>query len=288
MKTLSVSCIVGLLVILAGCAKPTEEQRLAKFRGSVKYKVYRLASEKTVGLAVTEYNKTQVTAPVDAALVHSTLGLLWFISNQSEYSFMEADVSNATGTNDAHIVSLTLKAMALHKMKCPGLARSQYEELKEVLATRDNVNTNIVEIEHKVALISIILVSLYHGDPDLAKPCADALGGITQLDYLPSLVGAVVEAKKGSPIKALEQLRQLNQSERFSEHKRVLIAEVSDIIANTPDKEKLGEEVTNRVLIQLAQRVLDDIFTAENKRALLDKARQLPEMIGVSGEKAKP
>ena len=41
------SCLLlAVLVLLAGCAKPTEEQRLEKFRRSIKYRTYRLASEK--------------------------------------------------------------------------------------------------------------------------------------------------------------------------------------------------------------------------------------------------
>ena len=266
------------VLLLVGCSKQTEEQRLSKFRGSMKYRAYRLSSETTTKLAVAGYNAA-TTQKVDRVVIHATLGLLWFLSEKSEYSFAEADIFAASDNNNIKLLSLGLQSIALSKMKYPNLARSHYSELKATLAAQQNMDANNVEIEHKLMLLSLIAVSIYHGDPDLAKFGADALSAITQLDYLPPLVGAVVDAKKGSPIKALDQLRELNKSDRFSEHKNALLAEVVDIIGKCPDKEKLGDELTNRVLIQLARRVLDDIFTAENQRILLEKTKTLPDLI---------
>ncbi len=264
--------------MLAGCAKPTEEQRLAKFRGSVKYKVYRLASEKVTRLAVAEYNKT-TTRPISDRLVHATLGIIWFASEKSSYSFIEADIAGTGGTHDAGLVGLGLKSIALSKMKYPGLSKAHYDELKTLLASRQDTSANSIEIEHRLLLLSLIAVGLCHGDLDLARTGADALGAVSQLDYLPPLIGSVVEAKKGRPVAALAQLRELNKSERFSEHKKVLIAEVSDILANCPDREKLGDEVANRVVGQLVRRVLDDIFTAENMGVLLEKTEELARAV---------
>jgi hypothetical protein len=266
-----------MAVTLIGCAKPTEEQRLAKFCGSMKYKTYRFASEKVVGITVAEYNQ-RTTPAINDALVHSTLGLVWFLGEKSEYSFVEADIATSTATNDLRILGLGLQSIALSKMKYPSLARSRYDKLKTTLAAQQGIDTNTVEVEHKVMLLSLIAVSLYHGDPDLAKFGADALGAISQLDYLPPLVGAVVEAKKGNPLKAVAQLRELNASDRFSEHKKVIFDEVADIIANTPS-DKIEQDVTNRVLLQLVRRVLDDVFSAENQRLFLEKTKALPQLI---------
>jgi hypothetical protein len=270
--------LLMMAVVLSGCAKPTEEQRLSKFRGSMKYKAYHFVSEKTTRLTVAEYNK-RGAQPVADATIHSTIGLLWFLAEKSEFSFVEADIAGTVATNDVRILSLGLQSIALSKMKYPNLAKSYYDELKSVLATQQGIDTNRLEVEHKVMLLSLIAVSLYHGDPDLAKFGADALGAISQLDYLPPLVGAVVEAKKGSPLKAVAQLRDLNKSERFSEHKKALLTEAADIIANCPDKEKLGNELTNRVLLQLVRRVLDDIFTTENMSTLLEESKELANLI---------
>jgi hypothetical protein len=266
------------VLVLAGCAKQTEEQRLSKLRGSMKVKAYRLASENVTRLALVGYSKTS-GEKVDADLMHATLGVVWFLAEKNEYSLIEADVIGKAGTNDIKLVSLALQSIALSKMKYPGLSKSHYDELKNLMAIRQNSDANSVEVEHKICLLCLIAVSLYHGDPDLAKFSADALGAVSQLDYLPPLIGAVVEAKKGSPFKAVEQLRELNKSERFSEHKKVLMKEIADLIENCPDKEKLGEELMTRVLQKLVQRGIDDIFTADNQRLLLEKVKSLPGAI---------
>jgi hypothetical protein len=267
-----------VLLVFAGCAKPTEEQRLSKLRGSMKVKAYRLGSENVTRLALVGYS-AKTSEKVDADLIHATLGVVWFLAEKNEYSFIEADIIGRPGTNDTQLVSLALKSIALSKMKYPGLSKAHYDELKTQMAIRRNTDANSIEVEHKVCLLCLIAVSLYHGDPDLAKFSADALGAASQLDYLPPLIGAVVEAKKGSPLKAVEQLREMNKSERFSEHKRVLMTEIADIIQNCPDKEKLGEELMNRVLQKLVQRGIDDVFTADNQRLLLEKVKSLPGAI---------
>lgn len=270
--------LLMVTLLLGGCAKPTEEQRLAKFRGSMRYKAYCFASEKTTRLAVAEYNKTGAQ-PVDDATMHAMLGVLWFLAEKSEYSFMEAEVLAAVATNDVKMFRLGLQSIALAKMKYPMLSQSYYGELKAGMALQQGADTNRPEVEHKVLLLSLVAVSLYHGDPDVAKFGADGLSAVSQLDYLPSLIGAIVEAKNGHPAKAVAQLRELGQNEQFSEHKKFLFAEVADILANCPDKEKLGDEVMNRIVTQLVRRVLDDVFAAENQRALLEKVRTLPDLI---------
>lgn len=265
---------VMMALFLVGCSKPTEPQRLSEFRGSMKYRAYRLASDKATAFAVAECNKRRAS-PVTVSTVHSTLGLLWFLAERSEYSFVEADMAAAGATGDVKMLSLGLQSMALSKMRYPNLAKSYYEELKTALAAQEGVETNGLEVEHKAMLLCLIAVSLYHGDTALAKFGADALGAISQLDYLSPLVGAVVEAKEGSPIKAVAQLRELNKSAQFSEHKRALLAEAADTIANCPDKERLADELMNRVVIQLVRRVLDDVFSSDDQRVLLEKARSL-------------
>jgi hypothetical protein len=263
------------MMVLIGCGKPTEEQRLAKFRGSLKYKTYCLASEKATRLLVAEYNKKSAQSLTDQS-AHATLGIVWFLAEKSEYSFIEADILGKAEDTNAKTFSLGLKSIALSKMKCPNLSRAHYDDLKALLAVQRGGDTNSIEVEHKLLLLSLIAVGLYHGDTDLAKYGADALGAISQLDYLPPLIGAVVEAKKGNPLKAVTQLRELSKSDRFSAHKKALMAEVADIIAKCPDKDKLGEELVRRVLLQLVQRVLDDIFAAEDQRALLQKLKSMP------------
>jgi hypothetical protein len=273
--------VVGMLLvamIFAGCAKPTEEQRLAKFRGTLKVKAYRLASDNATWLAVAGYEKA-TGEKVAPPLVHATLGIVWFLAGKSDYALIEADIAGKGATDQQKLASLALQSLALSKMKYPGLSKAHYEQLKTGMALQKGQDANIIEVEHKVCLLSLLVVSLYQGDSEMAKFSADALGTITQLDYLPPLIGAVVEAKKGSPLKAVEQLRELNKSERFSAHKKEVLAEIADLIANAPDKEKLGEELTERVLMKLGQRVLDDVFSADNQKLLLQKIQAIPDVI---------
>ena len=265
-------------LILVGCSDPTEEERLAKFRGSVRYKVYRVASEKTTKIAVAQYNKT-AGQPVDGETVHATLGILWFVLDKSRYSFIEADIRSEAATGDVDQLSLCLQSVALHKMGYPDLSKSHYDELKLSLANGQGVDANIVETDHKLFLGALILASLVHGDPELAKFGADGLGAISELDYLPSLVRAIVEAKQGNVGETLDQLRELNQSEGFDEHKKAIVADVSAIIAGSPDADTLGDELMEKVVLRLGHRVIDDIFTAENKKVLLDRVKQLPGAI---------
>jgi len=280
----------GILVlaamIFAGCAKPTEEQRLAKFRGSLKVKAYRMASDNATWMAAAGYEKA-AGDQVDPALVHATLGFVWFLAEKNDYALIEADLTGKGATNQLKLVSLALQSLALSKMKYPGLSKAHYEDLKVQMTAHQGKDANTIEVEHKVCLLSLMVVSLYQGDSEMAKFSSDALGAITQLDYLPPLVGALVEAKKGSSLKAVAQLRELNKSECFSAHKKEVLAEIADLIANVPDKEKLGDELMERVVVKLAQRVMDDVFSAENQKLLLEKVKSLPELItGKSTEKA--
>jgi len=273
--------VLGVLLaglFFAGCAKPTEEQRLAKFKGSMKVKTYRLASDNATWMAAVGYEKA-AGQKVDPALVHATLGIVWFVAGKNEYALIEADLTGKGATDQQKLISLALQSLALSKMKYPGLSKARYDELKNGMATQKGRDANSIEVEHKVCLLSLIVVGLYQGDSELATFGADALGAITQLDYLPPLIGAVIEAKKGSPLKAVAQLRELNKSERFSAHKKEILAEIADLIANTPDKEKLGDEIAERVLMKLVQRVMDDVFSAENQKLLLEKVQAIPELI---------
>jgi hypothetical protein len=273
--------VVGVMLaglFFAGCAKPTEEQRLAKFRGSLKVKAYRMASDNATWMAAAGYEKA-AGQKVDPALVHATLGFVWFLAEKNDYALIEADLTGKGTTNQLKLVSLALQSLALSKMKYPGLSKAHYEELKTAMTAVQGCDANTIEVEHKVCLLSLIVVGLYQGDKELATFGADALGAITQLDYLPPLIGAVVEAKKGSPLKAVAQLRELNKSERFSAHKKEVLAEIADLIENAPDKEKLGDELMERVVIKLSQRVMDDVFSAENQKLLLEKVKALPELI---------
>ena len=120
-------------------------------------------------------------------------------------------------------------------------------------------------------LISLIAVSLYQDDLDLAKWSADTLGASSQLDYLSPLLGAIVETKKGNPINAMEQLQKLSQNDKFSEPKKRLFLESADMIKNCPEEELRGQELVDKLILQLVKGALDAVFSDENQQAFLKR-----------------
>lgn len=273
----TILCLLSA-ALLAGCKKPTEEERLSEFRDSVKYKAYHFTSEKTTKVSVAEYNKRS-KQPVTDDTAHSTLALLWFLTKQSEYSFIEADIAATSSNKDVKLLSLGLQSVALSKMGYPRLAKTHYDKLAKEIADQQGVSPEDVELAHKVMLMSVIVAGLYHDDPELAKFGADALGAVSQVDYLPPLVGAIVEAKQGNHDKAVEDLRKLNENEKFSVHKKAIIADVADMIAKSPSKGNLGSEVMERIVFQVIHRVMNDVFSTEDQRLLLERTKALPELI---------
>ncbi len=262
--------LVISVLLFAGCATMAEKQRLNTFRKSFHYKTYRFASEKTTKRAVVEYNKT-VSDPLDQDTAHGLLGIVWFIAKKSDYSFTEADLVKASSTNENKILALGLQSIALSKMDCPELARAHYNKLKTALSIQRNSDPNHVGVEHKMMLISLIAVSLYQDDLDLAKWSADTLGASSQLDYLSPLLGAIVETKKGNPINAMEQLQKLSQNDKFSEPKKRLFLESADMIKNCPEEELRGQELVDKFILQLVKGALDAVFSDENQQAFLKK-----------------
>jgi hypothetical protein len=254
----------------AGCTTMAERRRLHSFQKSFHNKAYRFASEKATKRTVAEYNKT-VGGPIQRETAHALLGIVWFIADKSDYSFIEADLVKATSTNENKILALGLQSIALTKMDCPGLARAYYKDLKTSLSIQRISNPNHVGLEHKMMLISLIAVSLYQDDLDIAKWSADTLSTSSQLDYLSPLLGAVVETKKGNPLKAMEQLQKQSQNEKFSEPKRNLFSESAAMIKDCPEEELLGQELVDRLILQLVKGALDAVFSDENQQVFLKK-----------------
>jgi hypothetical protein len=167
------------------------------------------------------------------------------------------------------MLALGLQSMALSKMKCPTLAGAYYKELKDSFSRQQKSAPNLVQTEHKLLLISLIVVSLYQDDLDFAKSAADVFGTNSQLDYLSPLLGAVIETKKGNPHTAIAQLQELSKSDRFSERKKKLFSEAADMIKNCPEEEQRGQALLDGLILQLVKGALDDVFSDENQRSFL-------------------
>lgn len=265
MKKLFIAVIM-ISLLLPGCSKPTEEEKAAKVFDSLKYKTYQKVSRVTIDKIVAEVQKK--SPDVDGALAHTTMSLFLFMAQKGEMALIEAKLAEDAGASKKAV--LCLNSLALYKMECPRLSKSKYEELKQILAAEQSATTAEIETQHKVLLTGMIAVGLYQGDADIAKFGAESLAAVSQLDYLPPLVKAVSEAQQGNITAAITQLRELNKSEQFSGHKKMIFAEVADIIENTP-KEKIAQDLINRVVVKLINRVLKDIFASENKTEILNK-----------------
>lgn len=266
MKQIIFLLLTGLLFV--GCTTTKEEQYLSKFRKSFNYKTYRLASKKATQRAVAEYNKT-VPEPIDSETAHALLGLTWFIAQRSHYSFIEADLVKATNTQENKMLALSLQSMALSKMKCPTLASAYYKELKDSFTRHQKSAPHRAQEEHKLALISLIAVSLYQDDLDFAKAAADAIATNSQLNYLSPLLGALIETKSGNPHEAIAQLQELSKSDTFSEKKKKLFSEAAEMIKNCPEEEQRGQALMDSLILQLVKGALDDVFSDDNQSALL-------------------
>jgi len=265
-----ITALVISALLFAGCATMAERQRLNTFRKSFHYKTYRFASVKATKRVAGEYNKT-VSDPLSQETAHALLGVIWFIAEKNDYSFIEADLVKATSTNENKILSLGLQSIALSKMGCPELARAHYKELKTSLSIQRNSDPNRVGVEHKMMLISLIAVSLYQDDLCLATWSADTLGASSRLAYLSPLLGAIVETKKGNPLKAMEQLQKLSQNDKFSEPQKKLFSESADLIKNCTEQEQHEQELVDRLILQLVKGALDAVFSDENQQAFLKK-----------------
>ncbi|MEN8127118.1 MAG: hypothetical protein ABFR90_04845 [Planctomycetota bacterium] len=273
--------LVGLLLV--GCGTKTEEEELAEFKSSLRYKAYWLASDKAVDVAVAAYNQ-QVdpnSMQMDTEMAHSLLGVLWFMQQKGKFCYIEADVLDDVEGLEYPMLPRCLRILALYNMGLEQLSASQYQTLKEDLAAEEGTTPEEVELEHKLLLSALILVGLQQGDLGIAQFAAETLEATTQIDYLGPLVGAVAKAQGGHPIEACKELRELAQSERFRGHVRELMAEAADTIENadTTDKGQITKEVVAAVGARLTKQIIDDIFTAEDQKTMLDTVRKLPEKI---------
>lgn len=278
MKIKKVCLLVVAVVFLTGCAQRTEEERLAKRMTSLRYRGYRLASEKTTDAIIAQYNRT-ATAPISSTVVHMVLSVVWFAQEQYEYCYLEADILDRLKEGKSQSMALAMQTIALFGMEFPQLSDAKYEVLKTSLAAADNRTPEQIQMEHKLFLTSLILVSLYHGDPDLAKFGANALGATSQLDYLDPLVGILVEAKKGHFGEVRKELSELRKSDKFQEHTRVMFQELSALAEKADDPGKFIADALERIPAVLATGVLDDIFAEEKMAGLLDQVRSIPEAI---------
>jgi len=270
--------ILCLSQFLVGCSEESEEDRLAKFRNSIKYKTYKFAIDNATKIFFKEYNKSN-NAPIDEQFAHSTLGISHFLSGNSEWSFIEADTIEKYFDKKSKALSLGLKTVALSKMKYPKLSKAAYQELKALLPDLNLIGSNSIEMDHKILLFSLIIVGLYENEPSIAKSSADALGAISELDYLSPLVGVIAETKNGSPINAMEQLNELNKSEKFSEKKKMFFKEVKEVIASSEKKGVVGKELGALIEKHFITQVCDEIFNSEGKIELLKSLKELPELI---------
>lgn len=277
--------IIGFILIavgLSGCREKTEEEKLADFKSSLNYKAYRLASDKITDSSVAIYNKSQpADRHTDARTVHGILSILWFLQQKEKYCYIEADFLENADNDEGRELILSLKTLALYKMGLKQLSREHYTALTELLAIEEGKTSAEIGLEHKLLLSSLIAVGFMHNDWSMAGWAAESLQVVTGVDYIVPLVGAMAEAKAGNPIKACNEFRKLASNERFAVHLREAMVKAADTIARseTDDREQLVQDVMQTVCVELVQQVLDDIFTADEKSALLDQIRKLPEKI---------
>lgn len=275
MKRNLLLCLAILLI--TACTKTDEEKRLAKFRKTISYKTYRFTSEKATVLALEEYNKA-LDVSLEPPLVHAMIGFVCLIGKKNEYALIEADLAKESPSAETAILAMGVQSIALTKLHCSHLALEQYTKLKSALASlQKNTPSRLEDVQSRLMFASLIAVSLYQNDAELATFSAKTLGAHTQFDYLPSLVSALVEIKKGHSQKALEHLQEISQRKNFPEAKRIIFAESIALIAKTSDQTRDKDAMVDELILQLLDVLLKDLFANDNQQLVLKKISALSE-----------
>jgi hypothetical protein len=265
------------LLLTFACTKTDEEKRLAKFRKSLPYKTYRLASEKATGLALTEYNKT-LAVPLEPAWVHATVGFVCLFSGKNDYAFIESELARESTSLEATILAQGVQSIALSKLKASHLAREQFTKLKENLhLQQERAPARTDDLEVRLMFASILAASIYHDDDKLANTTARKLATYRPLDYLPSLVSALLELKKGHTEKAIQQFQTLSQHPHFPAVKRPLLTETLTLLQQEKLPENELDALVDRLFLQLTETILDELFSSENQQNVLKKITSLTE-----------
>jgi hypothetical protein len=265
------------LLLTFACSKTDEEKRLSKFRKSIPYKTYRLASEKATEVILPEYNKRSAT-PLEPAWVHATAGFFCLLSGKSDYAFIESELARESPSLEATILAQGVQSIALSKLKATHLAREQFTKLKKNLLLQQAqtpVRTNDLEV--RLMFVSLLAASIYHDDDKLANTAATKLATYPPFNYLPSLVSALLEIKKGHTEKAVQQLQALSQHAHFPESKRPLLTETLALLQQDKLPTNERDALVDRLLLQLINILLDELFSSENQREALTKITSLTE-----------
>jgi len=265
------------LLFITSCTKTDEEKRLAKFRKTIPYKTYRMTSEKAIELALDEYNK-DLDVPLSPHIVHATLGFICLIGNKSEYALIEADLAKESPSAETAILAMGVQSVALAKLNCSHLAHEQYTKLKSALASlQKSTPARLENVQSRLMFASLIAVSLYQDDAELATFSANKLSSHTQFDYLPSLVSALMEIKRGHSQKALSYLQELSQHKNFPESKRTLFSESITNLVTTSGQTHDKDTIVDGLILQLLDVLLKDLFASDNQQLVLKKISTLSE-----------
>lgn len=271
-----ISLCLALLLITA-CTKTDEEKRLTKFRKSIPYKTYRFASEKATEMALAEYNKT-LTVPLEPALLHATLGFVYLIGGKSDYAFIESELARASPSLEATILAQSVQSIALSKLKASHLAHDQFAKLKKNIALQQGrTPLRPDDLEVRLMYVSLLAAGIYHDDAKLANNAAAKLATHPPFDYLPSLVTALLELKTGHTEKTAQQLQTLSQQIHLPESIRPLLAETLMALQQGELQAAERDALVDRLLLQIMNMLLDELFSAENQHWVLKKIASFSE-----------
>jgi len=269
---------LGLVLLMTfGCSKTDEEKRLIKFRKSIPYKTYRLTSEKATELALAEYNKT-LAVPLEPAWVHATLSFICLIGGKSDYAFIESELARESPSLEATILAQGVQSVVLSKLKAPHLAREQVAKLKKNLVLqqeRTPVRTD--DLGTRLMCVSLLATGIYHDDAKLANNAAKRLATQSSLGYLPSLVSALLELKKGQTEKAVQQLQMLSQHPHFPDSKRPLLTKTLAVLQQEKLTENERDALVDGLLLQIMDTILDELFSTENQQFIFSKITSFSE-----------
>lgn len=203
---------IGLSVVglgISGCSKPaTEAEQYEKLQGSIKFKLYKTASEKAIPPLIGQVNKQannkKLNEIVDIKLerefrtddAHLTLALSLMLSMKPDLAIAESLIvlENSQDKIDRYRANSIL-ALCMYQKGWKTLGASTSEDAGVIL--NDKALAERLYYEQVSSYLIIGLLSIYENDLAPAKGAFTAFGNLTGTVWLSDVVESFILIRQG-------------------------------------------------------------------------------------------
>jgi len=208
-----------IIIGLTACGKPlTEEEQYAKLQDSLKFKLYKSASEKAIPPLVTQANKQaknkHLKEIVDIKLenefrdddAHLTLAFSWMLSMKPDLAIAESLIvmENSEDKIDRYRASSIL-ALSMYQKGWKGLGATTSKDASGILNDPDL--TQRLYYEQVSSYLAIGLLSIYQNDLDTAKGAFTAFGNLVEQTWLSDVAVSAIMIRQGEIKAGLSKLK---------------------------------------------------------------------------------